>query len=676
MKKLSKFLILSLIIILSCSDDDNIVEPVTMIADAGTNQEVEPLDVVTLDGSKSQGPSGFTYEWTYSGDVLESEINFEGKTTVNPTFIPPKNDIYSFTLKISSGSATDEDQITVVTSGAIEIGGILNKDTELINIQPDASLPDYIVISDLVVPSGITLSIVEENVIIEFEENTGILVETGGTLSNIDETIPEGLDTEFLGKNGWKGILIDGGSIGLVDAKLENGGKSKFTGYEEAAVVTFAGEPTTLLEFSHNEFINSYSYDILVVGNVDGPGRVKNNQLSYSIPIKSPITFMGYWSSSEPNLFPAEFEYIHLKPSGADIKDEISITFSFTSGGKFFIDGDFWAGSNIFFHGGSTIYVKEGGSIVSDLYLNTSGTEDNPIIIDGLNSAHWKGIASARNTRAFFDYTTINNAGYGLIKVGSYEATVPAALSTSIDGHFTDCEIINSGGYGYYSRTEGNIQAQFRINNSKFVNTELAAIRVNVKNVESTIISKNHNNIFNLGENVPAILIDEGGTPRLPWYGLGDDNFYLIDAEIEYYNKFVLEEGVILKFRSDRSLIRNSINNPIEINGTSTNPVIFDGELGTPGSWGGLFLGCGFRINNLIIKNGGGFLLPNASEKGNVIHAFNGSSDEVLEFKNSTISNSLGYGIVIEQPTNDFDFEDPSKNNMFENNTLGDIIKP
>jgi len=93
-----------------------------------------------------------------------------------PTFIRPENDVYSFTLTISSGGESDEDQVTIVTSGAVEIGGTLSEDLQLKNIQPDASMPDYIVSEDLIVPNGITLSIVENDVIVFFEQETGIHV--------------------------------------------------------------------------------------------------------------------------------------------------------------------------------------------------------------------------------------------------------------------------------------------------------------------------------------------------------------------------------------------------------------------------------------------------------------------------------------------------------------------
>ena len=139
MKKISILLIiiLSLFINYSCSEDE-IPDPIDLVADAGSSQQVKPFDKVTLDGTGSTGPEGFTYEWTYIGDVPEEEISFEGKNTAQPTFIPPIGDIYTFILKVTSGSDTDEDDVVISAGGAIEIGGTLTEDMELENGEPNS----------------------------------------------------------------------------------------------------------------------------------------------------------------------------------------------------------------------------------------------------------------------------------------------------------------------------------------------------------------------------------------------------------------------------------------------------------------------------------------------------------------------------------------------------------
>ena len=203
--------------LIGCSKDD---DPISLIADAGTNQQVSPMETVTLDGSNSKGPGGFTYEWSYIGEVPESEINFAGKTTANPTFIPPKSTLYSFTLKVSSGGNYDFDEVNVVASGAIEIGGTLSEDLDLYNIEPDPTLPDYIVSTDITVENGIKLSLKEDGIVIQFKEDRGIHLKSGGILTNSKENVSEGYECKLIGNSGWKGILVDQSQI-CIDTRTD-----------------------------------------------------------------------------------------------------------------------------------------------------------------------------------------------------------------------------------------------------------------------------------------------------------------------------------------------------------------------------------------------------------------------------------------------------------------------
>ena len=57
----------------SCKKEDSkiVLEP-----DAGMDQVVVPLKLVTLDGSATCGPDGYSTEWIDEGRVPEEEINF------------------------------------------------------------------------------------------------------------------------------------------------------------------------------------------------------------------------------------------------------------------------------------------------------------------------------------------------------------------------------------------------------------------------------------------------------------------------------------------------------------------------------------------------------------------------------------------------------------------------
>ena len=82
----------------------------------------------------------------------------------------------------------------------------------------------------------------------------------------------------------------------------------------------------------------------------------------------------------------------------------------------------------------------------------------------------------------------------------------------------------------------------------------------------------------------------------------------------------------------------------------------------------------GFRINHLIIKNGGEFVVPEATERANIISAYIKDNIQSQTFTNSQILNSGGWGVVVESSTLDYGFDDAEKNNLFSDNASGNVV--
>ena len=672
-KFLFYFIILSMVF--SCKDD--VVPPVELIARAGANQQVKLNETVTLDGTGSTGPQGFTYAWTYQGEVPESEINFQNKNSAKPTFVPPADNVYSFTLTISYDGSTVTDQTTVLAGGSIELGGTLTMNLQLKNIQPDATKPDYIVNSDLIVPDGITLSVVESDVRIEFQNGSGLHIASGGRFTNVKSNNVQGYETDLYASDGWKGILVDNGDFFLNNSKITNAGAKPFAGQAEAAALTFIGQNTRLLEVRKNEFVNSQSYDLMCLEKVGGTGMVAQNIFSYKHPMKISTGFLGFFSPGLANTYPESHEYSIIIPGGATVKDmPYKQGFLFPPNGNYYIDGDFWAGEQIWMEQGNiNIYMKEGSAILAEKKISGRVFPDKPIVIEGLDGAQWKGIASLYdNVTADFEFqnVTIKNAGYGLIKIGTYEAEAEAALRVQGGGFVQDFNIINSGGYGVY-----NAAKEFRdfdLKRAHFENTRLPAVRTIPQSVGINF-RQWHDCSFDLEPGLAACLVEGEGVPQRNLYMLGGDNFYLIDANILDGDHFTINPGVIMKFKSGRSLVRTNNEYNFSVRGLSGEPIILDGEAGTPGSWGGVFLGGNrFGFEHVIIKNGGEFVLPGATEKANVVSAAPDAPNDSREMIHTTISNSAGYGIVVEANTLDYDYENPEHENVFENNGSGNVV--
>ena len=406
----------SLVIILSgCKKDDLI----PILADAGEDQVVKPTTEVLLDGTKSSGPDGFNYSWSYTGLVPEADINFQDKTTATPSFIPPEGGLYAFTLTVSHGGLTSEDVILVEATGALTIGGTLTGNTILKNNENDPDLPDYIIESDLIVPSGITLTI-ESHVRLEVAENKGIIVRGTLTDANQDDYYT---DISLTSASGWKGILVDGGTLNLGGLNITKAGFSTFEGQNEAASVIFDGSSPALSGFLSNVFVGSYSYDMLVETEVLGFNTLGKNKFSAEIPVKAPLDFIRLFSGK--NTYPAGYKYMHLIPepveTGNQLPDE---DYYFFYEGKYYIDGSFRAKSKVYSDGNSTFYIKENSSMIFEDYTSLGSNYEGQTIITGLNNAKWNGIAANENATLKLNNVLLTNAGAAPVVGGSINSPV------------------------------------------------------------------------------------------------------------------------------------------------------------------------------------------------------------------------------------------------------------
>ena len=683
MKKSLQFsftiILLMSVILFGCKKDDEIVPEVPLIAKAGPDQTVKPLDEVTLNGSASTGPAGFTYFWQYKGTVPETDIDLQGVNTVSPTFTAPEAGLYEFTLTITHNGLTSEDVVLVQATGAIRIGGTLEGNTNLINIENDPELADYVIESDLIVPEGITLTI-ESDVIIEVNQNMGIVVK--GTLTNADNE--DYFDNiKLVGSNGWKGIHVDGGATGTAvinfsGVKIENAGAAVFEGKSEAAAILFSGNLLQNLTLKGNEFVNSGSYDILAETEAPGYRSVTSNRYSYHIPVKAPMSFMDNFSSDLPDIMPAGFDYIQLVPreSGDVLPNNRIFSFFHKS---YFIDGTFLAGSQVMVYGGTTLYVKENSSLVFQKTTSIGSYNGDAVTIEGLDGASWNGILGMSGIRMTLTNVVISNAGSSPVVNGKPNAAVYQIGNGT--GYIDNVTIKDCGGFGVYLDITPQTQSLIEVRNSTFQNTVNAAIRTNVSSLATTIKG---GNIFELNAGVPGCLVEGDGALSVTTWPALENSFYLIDANIDLMGSggMTFQGGEHLKFKQGRYLNWNTNGNysPVfilKVEGEVDNPVIFEGETATSGSWGGLVLGGNFNIDYLQVKNGGEFLLPGAGNKANIFFDFTSidNNDYFKTFNNSTISGSEGYGVVQSNSAVAFDFEDAGKNNTFSNNTLGNVIR-
>lgn len=661
-------------ILFSCSEDDSGNPSNGLTANAGPDQTGAPFTTVTLDGSASTGPNGnsFNYEWIVQGGP--ESFFLDNSSTANPSFEPTKNGIYQFTLRITNGSEFSEDQVQITVTGAVELSGTLTENTTLKDIDTDSSMPDYLITSDLIIPSGITLTFDDPNnsgnsgVVVKVAEGAGIIIQDGATLRATTSG-----NHKFTSDTGWKGLLVDGGTIDVsVLTTIENAGSAPFDGQSEAAAVTFAGTTPSISAFSQVAFVNSASYDFLVVTPVSGSDAVVSNvTFSNAKPIKAPVSFVN---SIGFNTYPAAYDYIHLQPSGGSTIDALpgGQTFLFRAGAKFYLDEDFLAGSPVSMQG-VTILMKAGAGILAQSSLSITSSS----VLKGLDDAPWKGIAYAgAGEQLVINSSTIDGGGSEVFNTGFFTSLEKAAVYfTNGTANLSGAEITNSGGYGVYNQTA---IIPVVIQSCTFTNTAKSAYSGLITDIHSSV---QQNNTFTMPAGVAAVEVrvtNPSQTPISTWRSLGGSNYYLFSGNVKQSGgSWTLSPGVNLKFKAGKTLALEQ--GSFVAKGSALEPITFDGEAGTVGSWAGIHVQTLTKFEFCQIKNGGEVLIQKngvtpATEKANVVFDYGGGST-ANTFKNNTVSGSGGYGALVEAGKQDPDALNVANNNTFSiDNVSGNVI--
>lgn len=89
------------------------------IADAGTNQLVNPRTAVALDGSASKDPNGdpLTYRWALTFKPAGSNASLSSTTAVHPNFVADLAGDYVASLVVNDGRVDSEPSTVTVTAG-------------------------------------------------------------------------------------------------------------------------------------------------------------------------------------------------------------------------------------------------------------------------------------------------------------------------------------------------------------------------------------------------------------------------------------------------------------------------------------------------------------------------------------------------------------------------------
>lgn len=675
MKQPSTFLcrisVVLLVAFLSCSEEE---APVPLQANAGADLAATVATVVTLDGSASTGPEGFSYEWTYMGGTVsdENELTFTDVNSAKASFVPPKNGSYTFTLRIEHNGKFSEDQISVTVTGVLTLPSTISSAMVLQDIEPDPTKPDYIANGLVTISAGLSTTASAGSLNIQFGESAGLVVQSG----NVDLT-----GVKMTSTSGWKGVLLTGGALTLYPGTvIEKAGKSAFDGQTETASIVMAGG--TLKLYGTTFSGSQGAYDLLASAGTFAE-TVYGTTFSAAKPVKADIKYISFIGSG--NTMPGNYDYILLTtPGSATVATSASGINGFQFYAyKYFVDGDFSAGSDVTITSSAKIFMKEGAGIFQSAgTLSSSGCMNcNPStgpIIDGLNAAPWKGIAVG-NAQLNLSNIEIKNAGSAVFSTGSFMSSSKAAIyytATNYNGTISDSKITDSKGYGVYVDSPPGLYV--RVSNSTIANPTNPGISVFANEVYRTIASTG--NTFTMPANTAAVEVrtpnPSNNVPIGTWQPLGGTNYYqFTNHVIHNTGSWIVSAGTILKFKAGKSL---RLEGSITAIGTTEQPIVFDSEAGTAGTWGGITVESLYKFEYCQIKNGGELNIFNgvnspSSEKANLVFNYGGTST-ANTFKNNTISGSAGYGILVEALKQNPQAENVANANTFSNNVSGNVI--
>jgi hypothetical protein len=424
------FFIAAMLTLSACKKDDEIKpnpEPgtkPTVTANAGADKSAKVGQAVTLDGtaSKDSQEKPLEYTWVAVKSPVGSAVIFVYPQPGQATFTANTPGEYEveLTVKSTNGEAKDKVLITVTPPDLITLGGEINTDLVLENINPDPTKADYLVTDHLILKAKLT---VKPGVVIEFEQDKGLHIYSQGAL--IAKGIQQGRIL-FTGKQKtagfWKGILFESNSPlnEFEYAGVEFGGSSSFAqvGADIRANVVLLGTTisTAALKTSYSYFNLSGGYGMYVQGMAELTHFSENY---FSRNTGSPI----YLPARQVHKLDAGSIFAGNNGiNGVEISGTVNYSSEVTwpklfDNSSYYVTGDLTLHSGVKIAEGTKFEFREGLvlRVENAGYLNATGTATNKIIFTArtrTGQLNWGGIVfSTVHEQNKLQYTEVSYAG-------------------------------------------------------------------------------------------------------------------------------------------------------------------------------------------------------------------------------------------------------------------------
>ncbi len=667
------------------------------IAPENNNNVINAGNMVQFFGGQSTDPENddLSYEWSVTSAPSGSSPTLANENTATLDFTADAAGEYTIKLVVDDGNGNQNSaEVTIEAEvSPVIIDADINSDVTWDNIYDDPNLPDYRITTDIDVNALLTIA---PGVKVEVEQGHELMVtSSGGFIADGTADLPIVLTTSNIDAGfNWKGLAIFsadqrnklnhvtiayGGDDAYIyvyneinsyvpaNLSLNDGSRvsilnSSFTNSYEAGIL--ADEGAELLSFENNSISGNASYAMLLspdmVSKVDNTTVISNNEIDgvafFSGTLSSPYTW-----------------------------NELSANADIVGAGKLVVNSllELNPGVSILMSPDKKITIDTEGGFIS------SGTEAKNVSISsfGVDSGlNWGGlIVESSDSRNSLDYTNISyggsvDAGYVYSGVNAYVGA-NVYVSDNSKMAISNSVISNSDEYGLVTKPTGSVTL---FDNNTISNNVSDAILTGAGNLYSF---SDNSTFSNNGTNTVRIYsgaISTAGTIN----PLEENAVYYITGDLEIESNVIVEPGTVFELEEDVFIDIESTGS-LKAIGTDANKIIFTtSDLAGGRQWGGIRFYSSSSLNQfeyVTVSYGGSddaiYLYGGLNTYVQANIALDGGANLLLN--NSTVTHSLGYGLVVgtDSKVNSLSTDDVNNisliinaNTEFSNNSVANII--
>lgn len=648
----------TLFFFISCEDDD---ADHGLTAIAGMDKEVNVGQSVELDASSSIDLTGesLNYSWSFVSTPQESNSQINNPSSGQASFVPDVQGDYVVQLTISNALGEDSDRmrVTAIAAGTIEISGRYDEDLHLIKTTDQEGVADYLMSGDVDIYGKLTI---DPGVRIEAMSDRRLRIRDDATImANGTKENPIIFTGTSETPGFWRGIYFQSNNLEnqMTHVHISAAGSDNILGTNPRTAFYIANGRITL---NHCVFKENQGYGLAVGGN---NSQFPMDECEF---FENTAAAMRIESSHIHYIDPlTRFNEQEVRVTGGNVAADTDHTWSMLNNGQYRVDGDIDAYGNItieegaVFRFGNDVRMRMRDSSI----LKIMGTAQNPVIFKGTVElpGAWRGMyLQGTSLENEIRHLHISHAGHSSL-LGTFGQ---AAIGLSSSARYAFSNVTFEDIIGYGIKLNDN-STQIQVEQLFFgQNISQGAIHLLTSHLSAV------DGASDFGGNPVAV---NGGSlsqnEDVTWEKLSNGS-YLFISDNDIYGRVTIAPGTTIEFDNDvRFRVRQE--GTLIAEGTPSERITFTRKQGSAAHWKGMLIQSSSTENLMDyveISYAGNSQLLGASYGQTNLGL---DSSARLTLTNSTISNSLGWGVVVRSGAT---FNE--SNNTFSGNAQGNINYP